>query len=236
MYENYIELQSVNFNYITVKSTCVVNGVKWGYLDEKGIHFIHDGIEEKSNISLDFHNIDFPTMILEPIHKKVHTIVFSLHGGPESYEFNELRYSGIYREALKLDMAVCVLNYSGSAYQSYNKRKSAWKNWDNVLKEILNTIKFYQKHYALESSNIIILGDSFGATLALLTASESKDNFKKSYCNCTNKNLENHLKKVNFKEERWFKKRFSVKEIKILFNWNNFASKINTDTYIIQGT
>lgn len=48
-------------------------------------------------------------------------LLISLHGGPESFEFNENRYNGLYRELVYNDFAVCALNYPGSTFQKTKK-------------------------------------------------------------------------------------------------------------------
>ncbi|HHU6750388.1 TPA: alpha/beta hydrolase family protein [Staphylococcus pseudintermedius] len=166
---------------------------------------------------------------------KPRKLLFSLHGGPESFEFDDLRYYDLYSEAVKKGTAIVGLNYYGSAYQSYSSRKKAWKNWMDVVRITIDVIKKFQTVFRIKDSDIILIGGSFGATLALLIAAKLNIKISKVIAIAPLMNLSHHLKKITPEESEWFNKRFSREEIQIIFNWKNFINDIKTEVYIIQG-
>ncbi|EKI4498668.1 prolyl oligopeptidase family serine peptidase [Staphylococcus pseudintermedius] len=230
-----IEIHSVNSNYITIKGTSMKEGIKWGYIDKNGTVFFSHNKNKREKINTDYFSKPYPITVHKPLESKPQKLLFSLHGGPESFEFDDLRYYDLYSEAIKKETAIVVLNYYGSAYQNYSSRKKAWKNWINVIKITIDVIKEFQTVFHIKDSNIILIGGSFGATLALLIAANLNIKINKVIAIAPLMNLNHHLKKVSSEESEWFNERFSVEEIKTVFDWKNFINDIKTEVYIIQG-
>ncbi len=98
--------------------------------------------------------------------RQIGTIVH-LHGGPESYETDELRFFGLAPHAVSQGWDWRSLNYRGSRGVPSQHTKGAWKNWKNSSIEdiswVLGPIPFGRP--------VILAGWSFGAALALAAAS-----------------------------------------------------------------
>lgn len=89
--------------------------------------------------------------------------VVCLHGGPDAYEFDELRYCGLYERILARGIDVIVLNYSGSRFL----RVRAARPWSQSISADLEQLVELELG---DSSPMVLLGGSFGATLALAVA------------------------------------------------------------------
>lgn len=100
---------------------------------------------------------------------KVRSWVLSLHGGPESYEGDEIRYGGLYLELLKNKVAVVVLNYRGSSRNGkiLGKRNQVWGRWKASILEDFCALR-ERLPAVLSDKPIFFLGASFGGALALL--------------------------------------------------------------------
>jgi len=97
--------------------------------------------------------------------------VLSLHGGPESYEGREVRYGGLYRALLEQGVGIVVLNYRGSKCQSDILGSSAdvWGRWrESIVEDAFELFSFLPKK--VQHKPMLILGGSFGGSLALLLA------------------------------------------------------------------
>lgn len=180
-------------------------------------------------------NDKFSGILFEPKSVLVRGAIISLHGGPESFEFNEFRYNGVYRKLVEQGLSVLVLNYSGSAYRSIVSKKSIWKKWKNVLKEIYTASEFLLSRYKLRKSDITLFGVSFGGSLALLAGCDPKSFFKKIVAVAPLVNMSNHINKLDNEEYQWFQSRFSTNEITNLFSDKNFVKNISIPVNIIQG-
>ncbi len=231
-----IELHSQVSDKILIKNTSLSNGISWGYINKDSqIKF-----PVKTLKSVDFINVKYiqtpsSCILFEPKNNEINRIIISIHGGPESFEFDELRYNGIYREFVYAGVLVCVLNYNGSAYRTLNTRKSVWKNWHVVIKEILECSKFLENEYLIPRSKITLLGVSFGATLGLITGVMTNKNFEKIIAIAPLMNLKNHVNKLESKELIWFNSRFNNFEINKMFNYRFFQNDNTNTIYLIQG-
>ncbi|MGN7313403.1 alpha/beta hydrolase family protein [Alkalicoccobacillus gibsonii] len=230
-----LEFHAQNFNKIMVKRTSLSGGVYWGVLDKSNLSFHLQTVAPADFIETSYHSYPTSHILFEPLNKDIKSVVISLHGGPESFEFDELRYNGLYRSLLAEGVAVCALNYNGSAYTHLREREKVWGNWKLVIDQIVKQSLHLQNKYKITNSNITLFGISFGATLALLSASQTKVPFEKIVSIAPLMNLEKHLEKVSEIELDWFNARFGQEEVRKFFNWNSFVPLINSSVYLIQG-
>lgn len=234
-FEGSFELHNQIFNKVMFKYNSLSEGVLWGYIDNNDIHFVSHPIESVNFIQTVFEKKDSSYILYQPKNTQPKKILISLHGGPESFEFNENRYNGLYRELIFNGFIVCALNYNGSIYRNPSTQKIPWKNWKIVIEEILNVCSKLSKQYSIDYTDISLLGVSFGATLSLLCASYSQNHFKSIVSVAPLMNLEKHLEKASNAELKWFLNRFSNEEIRNMFNWRNFYQTIDIPIFLIQG-
>lgn len=92
-------------------------------------------------------------------------LLVAFHGGPDSVEWDDLRYGGLYRDLLDSGMDVLIVNYAGSQGFGTAHQHRAWQNWVPTLTSLgVQVQAFCQSHdYAL----LRMLGVSFGAWAAL---------------------------------------------------------------------
>lgn len=235
-FDTNIELHVQVFDKIMIKKTSLSDGVSWGYINtDLQIEFPASTVNSVDFVNAAYFQHPVLCILFEPRQKEIQKIIISIHGGPESFEFDEFRFNGIYREFVYRGVLVCALNYKGSAYRSLKTRKSAWKNWRNVVKEILECSQFLEKKYGISRNKITLLGVSFGAALGLLAGKMSNENFEKIIAIAPLMNLKSHLNKLDAKELRWFKTRFNRFEINVMFHYKFFQKDHDNAVYLIQG-
>lgn len=88
--------------------------------------------------------------------------IVSLHGGPESYEGLEIRYGGLYRELLRENIGVIILNYVGST--GLPKPTDGWRN---SIQSDFSALVDLAKSRGYSKSDLSVMGASFGGALAL---------------------------------------------------------------------
>ncbi len=91
---------------------------------------------------------------------RVREWIVSLHGGPESLEGTEIRYGGLYRELLRQESGIAILNYRGST----GIAKPDSISWRNTIEEDFDSLLVHLG----EAKSVSLLGASFGGALALL--------------------------------------------------------------------
>lgn len=96
----------------------------------------------------------------------------SLHGGPESFEGCEIRYQGLYRELLRADHGVVILNYVGSTGLSEGVSQKAWGRWSESIAEDVACLEREGKVLGFCLRQATLFGVSFGGALALLIAQQ----------------------------------------------------------------
>lgn len=92
-------------------------------------------------------------------------LIVHLHGGPESYEADEMRLFGLTPHALELGWLWRSLNYRGSRHPDNALTRSAWHDWGATFREDL--------HQAIGSDRqlpVVLAGWSFGGALAMAAA------------------------------------------------------------------
>lgn len=94
--------------------------------------------------------------------------VVSLHGGPESFEWSNLRYGGLYRDLLGDNLCVVIFNYTGSSESGSLRRTAGHRNFCNaVSQEFQRIAQKLASDHGISIDQISLFGGSFGATLAL---------------------------------------------------------------------
>lgn len=132
---------------------------------------IKSSIGEDPNINISTSSItdNIKTISFMPSTGNCKKVIITLHGGPESTEWDEFRYWGLYRELIANNIGIIALNYAGSIYFGKGHQEKPWKNWFKVFSDEFNYIIETLKNKGIEEKNVIVLGGSFGATLALQT-------------------------------------------------------------------
>ena len=137
----------------------------------------------------------------------------SLHGGPESFEWSNLRYGGIYRTLIRLGYAVVIFNYAGSRFLGRRGRcrpHHAWsRHFSRELSAILERLRLKFKIY---DEAISVFGGSFGGTLAL--AAGTRHRFRSVIATSPMASLNNHLQRIQAETayKTWFAERFSSQD------------------------
>lgn len=93
-------------------------------------------------------------------------LLVSLHGGPDSMEWDDLRYGGMYRSLIDRGVDILVVNYQGSHGFGRHHQREAWGNWWLVARRLAEGVKSYANAEIYDE--ILLLGVSFGAWVALL--------------------------------------------------------------------
>ncbi|WP_246837430.1 S9 family peptidase [Salinibacterium sp. UTAS2018] len=91
-------------------------------------------------------------------------LVVSFHGGPDSHELDDLRYSGAYREWLDRNVDVLIINYPGSLGFGDAFQTSAWGSWRQSVETVSRAIRHAIARHRYES--VVAFGVSFGAWVA----------------------------------------------------------------------
>lgn len=95
--------------------------------------------------------------------------IISLHGGPESCEWNDIRYGGLYRALLASGYAIFALNYRGSSSFGAALRVSPHGRWQETFRDDIDSaLEWIWGGYELSADDLGVLGGSFGGTLALM--------------------------------------------------------------------
>ncbi|WP_028267635.1 alpha/beta hydrolase family protein [Arthrobacter sp. MA-N2] len=120
----------------------------------------------KNNLSLEYITpAEVPCVYVRRKESRANEIIVSLHGGPDSHELDDLRYGGIYWDALDAGFDVLITNYPGSAGFGAEYQEHAWKNWDAAVLQTADAINEFAA--AKGVSGISIFGVSFGAWMGL---------------------------------------------------------------------
>ena len=162
-----------------------------------------------------------------------HAWVLSLHGGPESYEDQEIRYGGLYLDLQKKGMAVVVLNYRGSKKEGsiLGKKEEVWGQWKKSLyQDYDELLQILPPSFAW--SQVIFLGPSFGGALALLLGQSYPHRGIVLFSPLLD--LKTQIKRGGKKYAVWFKERFSVQDC-LDISLRNLAPKIRRPVFFAFG-
>lgn len=133
-------------------------------------------------------------------------VVVSLHGGPESYEVNDLRYGGLYLRLIAAGCIVGILNYRGSTRLPQATRAAAWGHWRTVSAQDIAEAIGILADQATANAEVSLLGFSFGATLALANRGQPVD---RVVAVAAMTDLAAHVAQIECEDERaWFAQRF----------------------------
>jgi hypothetical protein len=99
-------------------------------------------------------------------------LLVAFHGGPDSLEWDDLRYGGMYRDLVDLRVDVLIVNYAGSHGFGDTHQRKAWQAWEATLMTLGTQI---QKFCATAGyKHVKMLGVSFGAWAALITSTRAQ--------------------------------------------------------------
>ncbi|MGY2049441.1 alpha/beta hydrolase family protein [Methylobacterium sp. JK268] len=226
-------------NGILIKRIHLAQGSRWLCVADREVHEVPGGVQPWPHILEYSLALDSGACCLAfiPSEGCTNGAVIALHGGPESCEWNDIRYGGLYREFVAAGKGVFVLNYRGSSNFGFRIRQLVHHKWrQSFLEDLENLVSYVCDNFKIEESDISLFGVSFGATLALV-AGAARHDFRTIVAVAPVVNLAEH---VEYAEEntgysglyrRWFESRFGD-EIQYI---NEFTLLSNVRTHIIFG-
>lgn len=138
-------------------------------------------------------------------------VLIAFHGGPESYEGTEIRYLGLYRQLLKKNWTIAILNYRGGLNTAKDNHLTTWGKWKkSIFIDYTELITVLGKKDI--ARNQYLLGVSFGASLAILISQKFK--VEKVVLFSPLLDLSSQIKRAGSEYYNWFRQRFSSKDIK----------------------
>ncbi|GAA4151858.1 alpha/beta fold hydrolase [Leifsonia shinshuensis] len=95
-------------------------------------------------------------------------LLVSLHGGPDSHEWDDLRYGGAYRTILASGFDILVVNYPGSRDLGPALQRSGWNAWGASAASIADIASRVTKSRGYQE--VRVFGVSFGSWLGVQAA------------------------------------------------------------------
>lgn len=145
---------------------------------------------------------------LIPEHPK--SWMLSLHGGPESYEGQEIRYGGLYRKLLQEGHAIAVLNYRGSTQLDAKVSQQAWRKWKESILADFSAVRGEATKLHLAEMPHSVFGVSFGGALALVLHNEF--GFSRVVLSSPLLDLTNQERRASSDFADWFQSRFDERD------------------------
>lgn len=142
-------------------------GVATGSLWRTASNVIPGAIPARPDLNVDPQTIDgLPTVLITG--DTVDGLVVALHGGPDSLEWDDLRYGGLYRAFADAGLATLIVNAPGSRGFSQELHEAGWDDWTAAAHRLARA----GRHVADEvgAQSVALLGVSFGAWLAVQAA------------------------------------------------------------------
>jgi pimeloyl-ACP methyl ester carboxylesterase len=207
-----------------IRSENIISGFLW----RQGCrHYVPPSNIENLAASVRFQQMEIDTgaRVLWLLPPKIDHWILSLHGGPESYEGFEIRYGGLYREALRNNYAIAILNYSGSRDLSGKILGQAWGHWRESIGEDYSALMRNFPEECLREMTPQFIGASFGGALALLLA--QKFSCKQVLLSSPLLELSHQRVRGGKELQEWFESRFSIKDF-IDFSYKVLTSDAKT--------
>lgn len=98
-------------------------------------------------------------------------ILVAFHGGPDSLEWDDLRYGGMYRDLLDQGIDVLIVNYAGSHGFGATHQRKAWQAWETTLTMLGAQVQKFCD--GVGYARVKMLGVSFGAWAALIASTHA---------------------------------------------------------------
>lgn len=99
-------------------------------------------------------------------------LLVAMHGGPDSLEWDDLRYGGLYRKLVAHGTDVLIVNYPGSQGLGTEHQRRAWQAWAPILASLGVHIQEFSVDRGY--SHLQMLGVSFGAWAALIASTSAE--------------------------------------------------------------
>ncbi|SHF14849.1 Prolyl oligopeptidase family protein [Seinonella peptonophila] len=225
---------SNRFNHhVLLEKESLLNGTEWLLISQEQKITKLPGFIKDTCIG-DRHIVSSLHLLVYTPHEQIKGCMVSLHGGPESCEYDELRYLGLYRVMLKAGWMVVVLNYSGSSQLGMMHKKRPWKKWKKCFGEEIDAlVEYLSDHYGLDENELVLYGVSFGASLALLAGS-LRSQLQRIIAVSPMVSLERHVKRLASPQyKRWFQERFG--DFHAEFSPDRYLINQNIPVTVIQG-
>lgn len=169
-----ILIQIVTTTAIGAYSYSTLGGSRWHWFDIANIKARATapgviGPSQSGRVTCETLSRQLPAIVFHPDTEPV-ACVINFHGGPESLERDEMRYDGLYRFLVALGILVVGVNYSGSIGFGWDHQIRPWNDWSASLARDLECCGSFLSELSLSREQVILMGGSFGASLALLSA------------------------------------------------------------------
>ncbi|MFF2536984.1 prolyl oligopeptidase family serine peptidase [Streptomyces cyaneofuscatus] len=164
-------------------------------------------------------------------------LVVAVHGGPEAVERDELRWEGVYRDLLAAGVAVAGLNYAGSTGYGPGHRAAPRHRWEASLREDVAACVELGRDLGVGLSRTVLLGGSFGASIALLAAERLTGLGGVVACSpmVSLAGFRERTEKAHPACADWFEERFSPADHE-LFSAASLTRTGDTPVVVVQGT
>jgi hypothetical protein len=103
--------------------------------------------------------------------RRSESLLITMHGGPDSLEWDDLRYGGMYRELVAGGTDVLIVNYAGSQGLGTSHQRRAWRAWAPTLTSLGAHVQAFCIFHGY--SRLTMLGVSFGAWAALIASTNA---------------------------------------------------------------
>ncbi|MFF8186123.1 alpha/beta hydrolase [Microbacterium sp. NPDC016588] len=158
-----ISLFSLGGREPVIRTTGAAAGSNW----RTGASTIAGDIPRRPDLNIEPRIIEgLPTGLTSG--RSVQGLVIALHGGPDSLEWDDLRYGGLYRSLADAGLATLVINGPGSRGFGRSLQEEGWRDWASSARRIAEVGLRVARR--LDIRPTALLGVSFGAWLALQAA------------------------------------------------------------------
>lgn len=146
---------------VVIRQTGVTHGSSWhhGGRELRGVSAPREDLMIQTSKLL-----DMPSQLIRSSLVSNRRLLVALHGGPDSHEWDDLRYGGLYRDAVDRGQDVLILNYPGSRGFGAGLQTGPWGRWSQAVGAIVEAVREVVRDH--EYREVVLLGVSFGGWLA----------------------------------------------------------------------
>ncbi len=158
-----IALFSLGGDAPVIRTTGAAAGSTW----RTGANVVSGDIPGRDDLQVNPRVVnELPTVLISG--NSIDGLVIALHGGPDSLEWDDLRYGGLYRTLADAGLATLVVNAPGSRGFGRKLHEEGWADWTAAATRVAGVGRSVAASLGVRST--AILGVSFGAWLAVQVA------------------------------------------------------------------
>lgn len=129
-------------------------------------------VRARSDLCVRITSVDgCPSVHITSTTRRSDCLLIALHGGPDSVEWDDLRYGGIYRDLVAGGTDVLIVNYAGSQGFGFAHQRRAWQAWVPTLTSLGARLQEFSDGQGY--ARLKMLGVSFGAWAALIASTNA---------------------------------------------------------------